>query len=167
MAVSPWAFNLSWRDNSNNESGFRIERRTGSGAWSRIATVGADETAYSDSGLNSVTAYTYRIRSYTGSGNSVYSNVANAHTCVPISEIGMGTSLNGALHTTAAPAAPSQLTAIPLPSSRLTLNWRDKSNNETAFRIYRKIESGAWSQIAKVGADTTAFVDTGLRSSTA
>jgi hypothetical protein len=37
--VSTSRINLSWRDTSNNESGFRIERRIGTGTWSQIATV--------------------------------------------------------------------------------------------------------------------------------
>jgi hypothetical protein len=47
---------LSWRDNSNNEQGFRIQRKTGvSGAWSQIATVGANVRTYQNTGLSANT----------------------------------------------------------------------------------------------------------------
>ncbi len=70
--------NLSWRDNSDNESGFRIERRTGtSGTWGQIATVGANVTGYADTGLSAGTTYDYRVRAYNSGANSAYSNEAN------------------------------------------------------------------------------------------
>src|SRR6185503_14720398 len=46
------AINISWADNSNNETGFRLERRTGlSGTYALIATLPAGQTSYPDSGL--------------------------------------------------------------------------------------------------------------------
>lgn len=61
-AASSTSVDLTWTDNSNNESGFEIERKAGSGFWFQIATVGADITSYHDSGLASNTAYCYRVR---------------------------------------------------------------------------------------------------------
>jgi hypothetical protein len=80
-AVSASQINLSWTDNSSNETGFRIERKTGSGgSWSQIATVGANVTAYADTGLSAGTQYTYRVRAAGSGGDSGYSNEANATT---------------------------------------------------------------------------------------
>ena len=73
---------LSWQDNSSDETGFRIERKSGSGAYAQIATVTANATAYSDNGLAPATAYTYRVRAYTASNNSAYSNEASLTTQV-------------------------------------------------------------------------------------
>jgi len=40
-AASTSQINLAWADNSSNETGFKIERKTGSGGtYSQIATVG-------------------------------------------------------------------------------------------------------------------------------
>ncbi len=80
-AVSSSQINLSWTDNSNDETGFKIERKTGaSGTYSQIATVGANVTTYSDTGLTSNTTYYYRVRAYNAAGESGYSNEANATT---------------------------------------------------------------------------------------
>jgi hypothetical protein len=69
---------LAWTDNSHNESGFRIERKTGAaGTYSRIATVGANTKSYSNTGLAGGTTYYYRVQSYNSNDNSVYSNEAN------------------------------------------------------------------------------------------
>jgi hypothetical protein len=76
------AINLTWTDNSNNETGFKIERKTGSGgSWSEIAgNVAAGTTTYSNTGLTAGTTYFYRVRAYNATGNSSYSNEASATT---------------------------------------------------------------------------------------
>ncbi len=74
--------NLSWTDNSTDEVGFRIERRTADGTFLEITTVGADTTFYSDTGLLPYTTYYYRVRAYNLSENSPYSNQASATTSV-------------------------------------------------------------------------------------
>lgn len=80
-AASSSQINISWSDNSSNETGFRIERKTGSGGtYSEVTTVGANVTSYSNSGLSASTAYYYRVRAYNGTGNSSYSNETNATT---------------------------------------------------------------------------------------
>lgn len=72
---------LTWTDNSLNESGFRIERKKGSGGtYNVIATVGANITAYSDNGLSSGTTYFYRIKAYNNGGESLPSEEAIATT---------------------------------------------------------------------------------------
>ena len=81
IAVSSSQINLNWTDTSANETGFKIERKTGaSGTYSQIATAGANVTTYSDTGLTSNTTYYYRVRAYNTAGDSGYSNEANATT---------------------------------------------------------------------------------------
>lgn len=80
-AASSSSINLSWADNSNNESGFRLERKTGStGVFALIATLPANQTSYADTGLQASTTYFYRIKAYNAAGESGYSNQASATT---------------------------------------------------------------------------------------
>jgi uncharacterized protein (TIGR02145 family) len=73
--VSPTQINLSWTDNSTNEVGFKIERRTDSANYAVVGTVNQDVLAFSDSGLLPSTTYIYRVYSYNTVGNSpTYSN---------------------------------------------------------------------------------------------
>ncbi|MCX5834464.1 MAG: beta-propeller fold lactonase family protein [Deltaproteobacteria bacterium] len=76
--------NLYWTDNSDNETGFAIERRTSESAFGEIYRVGANITYYRDTGLDSFTTYYYRVRAYnTSTGEySPYSNEASATTNV-------------------------------------------------------------------------------------
>ena len=76
--------NLTWTDNSTNETGFKIQRRKGtSTSWSTIKTVGANVTSYNNIGLSVSTLYHYRVRAYNSKGYSAYSNEADATTLPP------------------------------------------------------------------------------------
>jgi Divergent InlB B-repeat domain len=80
IAVAGWVNNagaadlqLSWNDNSSNESGFEIERKTGtSGTFSKRATVGANVKTYVDTGLPGTTTFCYRVRAYNSAGKSAF-----------------------------------------------------------------------------------------------
>jgi len=82
VAVSATSVQLAWSDNSGNEDGFRIERKLGeAGAWAQIATVAANSTSFTDTGLQENNAYYYRVRAYSAAyGDSLDSNEAHALT---------------------------------------------------------------------------------------
>jgi hypothetical protein len=68
---------LQWADNSNNETGFKIERSVNGGSFVQIAQTSINVRSYSDSGLNKRNTYAYRVRAFNDSGNSDYSNTAS------------------------------------------------------------------------------------------
>ncbi len=72
--------NLAWTDNSNNETGFRIESRVGTSAWGTVTTTAAGATTYNNTGLTASTTYDYRVFAINGSGDSTASNTASATT---------------------------------------------------------------------------------------
>ena len=73
--VSSSQINLSWTDNSTNETGFKIERKTGTGTYAIVGTTATNVSAFNDTGLAPSTAYNYRVYSYNSAGNSLtYSN---------------------------------------------------------------------------------------------
>src|SRR2546430_8009476 len=72
---------LGWTDNSTDEGGFRIERKTGTdGAFSEIAVTGANITSYVDDGLAPGTLYCYRVLAFNAIGTSAPSDEACATT---------------------------------------------------------------------------------------
>ena len=141
---------VSWTDNANNENGFAIERKTGSGGtYAQVATVGANVTVYTNTGLAANTQYYYRVRATNATGASTYSAEANA-TTFPFP-----------------PAAPSGLAATALSSSSIRINWTDNANNETGFKIERKTGAGgSYAQVATVGASATTYTNSGLSAAT-
>ncbi len=88
MTAGSTQLTLSWIDTAHNESGFRIDRKTGSaGTYSQVATVGANVNSFVDVGLAAETAYFYRVRATNSSGDSSYSNEAGATTSAPPPQI--------------------------------------------------------------------------------
>jgi len=67
---------LGWTDSSSNETGFRIERRQGAGAYLTVGEVGANATTFADRNVVPSTAYTYRVIAFNGAGDSTPSNEA-------------------------------------------------------------------------------------------
>jgi parallel beta-helix repeat protein len=74
QAGSSSTVSLNWTDNSNNESGFEIERKSSSQNFTKIGTTGAGQTTFSDNGLAASTPYTYRVRAINSAGASAFSN---------------------------------------------------------------------------------------------
>lgn len=149
-AVSSTQINLSWNDNSNNETEFAIERSLDGTAFTQIATVAANTTSYSNTGLSAATQYAYRVRALNAAGNSNYSNTSNATTqAAPQS-----------------PAAPTALSATAASSTQINLAWTDNSNNETGFYIERSADGSSFTQIAAVGSNVSTYSNTGLTAAT-
>jgi hypothetical protein len=153
-AVSSSQINLTWVDGSTSEQGFKIERCAGAGcnSFTQVATVGANATSYSNTGLNGSTSYSYRVRAYNASGDSNYSNTASAMTFAA----------------PAVPAAPTNLTAVGISRSQINLSWTDNASNETGFRVLRCKGSSCtnFTLIATVGANITSYANMNLSANT-
>ncbi len=79
---------LSWQDNSTNETGFIVQRRRGGWAhWTEVERTAANTTTFSDTGLFPGTTYVYQVQAFNGSDLSAFSNEVNAETVAgPLSE---------------------------------------------------------------------------------
>src|SRR5205807_9333834 len=62
--------NVTWRDNSTDETGFKVERRTAGGSYQQIASVWPNNTNFWDATVAAGTQYTYRVHAFNGSGDS-------------------------------------------------------------------------------------------------
>lgn len=81
-AISSSRIDLSWTDNSDDETGFIIERKTGAGGiWTEVATLEANMTIFSDnnsgSGFNNGEVYHYRIKTTNNGHDSEWGNEIN------------------------------------------------------------------------------------------
>jgi len=136
---------IDWADNSDNETGFDVQRRSGnSGPYSTVGSVGAGVTTYSDAGLSRGTKYTYRVRAVSPDGPSGWSN-EDSETTLPL--------------VPGAPLTPSDLAAVVASATRVDVSWSDNSDNELYFQFQRRLGEGAWQVVATPGPDATGFAD--------
>jgi titin len=148
-AVSATQINLAWTDNASNETGYQIEGSTDGVNFTQVATVAANVTSYSNTGLSASTTYCFRVRASNSGGYSGYSNVASATTAAA-----------------APPTAPSNLMLTVVSSSQINLQWNDNSSNETQFLIERALNNSSFTQIATVAANVRNYSATGLQPNT-
>ena len=125
---------LSWDDNSENEIGFKIERKDDSlsvpGTWILIDSVGANETAFTDTGLTPNTVYSYKVYAYNGAGNSISDSVQTV-TIIPVELISFTASVSG---------------------NKVSLNWSTATEiNNRGFEVQRSESGGQRSEWEKVG----------------
>ncbi|MCB2204572.1 S8 family serine peptidase [bacterium] len=142
---------ISWNDNSSNETGFRIEYKVSSNSTWSSTTVGSNVTNTTLSGLSSSTTYDVRVFAYNGTGDSQNpAGPASFTTTAPPT----------------APASPTLLSASNVTENSADLNWTDNSNDETGFRIEYSTNSGSSWNSTTVGADVSSTTLSGLSSGT-
>lgn len=68
---------VTWKDNSAEETEFELERKEGSGAFAKVASVVFDTVQFHDTSVSAGRSYTYRARAISASGaKSAYTNEA-------------------------------------------------------------------------------------------
>jgi hypothetical protein len=65
---------LTWFDDSSDETSFRIERKQGTGSYQEVAALAANSSSYVDLSVSFGRSYTYRVRACNAFGCSSYSN---------------------------------------------------------------------------------------------
>jgi hypothetical protein len=78
------ALNVSWSDNSGNESGFTLQRSLDGVVFVTIAELSANVRTYGDAGLLPSTRYYYRVAAYNSAGSSAYSNTGSGTTATAL-----------------------------------------------------------------------------------
>ncbi|HEV7302460.1 MAG TPA: fibronectin type III domain-containing protein [Tepidisphaeraceae bacterium] len=131
---------ITWSDNSGNETGFHIERRDGaSSPWTRIGTVASGVTKFTDHGLPG-DAFDYRVRAYRGT--YLLSNPSDA-TTVSVD-----------------PAAPTNVTAVPLSGTEVLVRWAGGTSAEDGYTIERSANGGTtFDVVGGVGLGYSVFLD--------
>ena len=128
---------LNWQGHSDNENGFRIERSLNGTSFSQIATVSAGTITYADNTISLGQDYFYRVCAYNNLGNSAYTNIV------------------------VSPAPPQNLQCTVMSAGRVSLQWNDKSDNESGYKILRA--TGLFGELAIIDtlpANATSYSDT-------
>jgi glucose/arabinose dehydrogenase len=67
---------LSWKDNSTNETSYRVERRYANDVWNALVTIEANRTSYFDATAFNEVSYEYRVIAVNGIGTTTSDAVA-------------------------------------------------------------------------------------------
>jgi len=141
-----YRFDVTWSDNSTDETGFRVERAAAStGPWTSAGTTSANATSLADYLVNypypgDDRPACYRVFAVNSYGDSDPSNV----------------------DCTAMPAMPTNLKANPVGGTAVDLTWTDNSAVEDGFGVWRAGGGADWSIVVTLPANTTGYHDAGL-----
>ncbi|MBI5203469.1 MAG: fibronectin type III domain-containing protein, partial [Nitrospirae bacterium] len=143
-AVTDTQVDLSWTDNTTDETGFKIERCAGDGCadFLQIGTTASNISTYSDLTALPSTTYCYRVRAYKTA-------TCNWDTGYSLTACDLSIS-----------AHPINLTATALNSMKIRIDWADTSNDEDGFEIEVQIWNGRFVKIATVGPNVSTYTDT-------
>ena len=164
VAVSASGIDVSWQDNSSNETGFEVHRSAAASAsFALLASTGTGVTRYIDAGLAPSTRYCYKVRAFRmvdgKTGYSEFSNTACVTTTSPPPPPPPPPP------PASVPAAPGGQDAKPGNSSSVTVGWIDNSTNEDGFRVERSLDGGStWITARSTNANATFSTDDGRTS---
>jgi len=140
--------NLSWKDYSDNEKGFALERKSGRQEYEEIARLSSDTEYYLDLQLSYPATFFYRVCAFNDTGKSRYSNEVFARTEAPPPQEAYDT-----------PLPPQDLNGRVISEKEVELTWKDQSSNEDGFKLERRTPSSQYEEIIQLPANTTSYLD--------
>ena len=136
--LSSSSIRVNWTD-SSGETSYSFYRWNGS-AWVNIGSGAQGTTSFTQGGLTPGSTYYYLVCANNGAGQTCANWVS--------------------VTTPGTPTAPSNMSATPLSSSSIRVNWTD-SSGETSYSFYRW-NGSAWAGIGTGAQNTTSFTQGGL-----
>jgi hypothetical protein len=133
---------LAWKDTSSSETSFVVTRKTGTGAYITLATLGGSAgfgkaVGYTDTTASANLSYTYAVKAVGPGGSS------------PVS---------GVLARTLSAPTNVRLTASPMQNgaAMLGLTWTSTAVGLTGHEIWRQIGTGPWVLVGTIAAGSFA-----------
>ena len=135
VLVSSTRIDVSWSDQSGNETSFEVHRSTSgaNGTFSLLRAVGANVTISSDAGLAAATQYCYKVRAVRVVGSrSVYSTFTSS-VCATTPPPPLPP-----------PTAASDVSTQPLDSTTVRVRWYESPQALDGFRVFRSTDGATW-----------------------
>lgn len=140
-AISTSQIDLTWTDNSSDETSFRIERSPdGSTGWASVGTNAAGDNTFSNTGLTCGTQYFYRVFAVNAVGDSAASNTDDTTTTAcPSTVTASGTTVTIATSGTVTITGPGGVVysggsgTVTLPPGSYT--WTDDLGGSGSFSV--------------------------------
>lgn len=150
--VTDTSVRLSWKDNSSNETMFKIMVSQDSGkTWTHGYSTGMNTPSYTVEKLNPGREYRFQIIACNDKACSLPSNTVVVTTASP----------------KLPPNAPTNLEAFEVDTDSVQLEWQDNSKDETGFKIMVSTDGGAsWKEGYSTAANTISYNVGNLKHST-
>ncbi|WMN11240.1 M12 family metallo-peptidase [Marivirga salinae] len=142
--------NLTWTDNSNNETKFIIERSFNDETnFIEIGNTEADVNSFGDNTIEGDTKYYYRVKALFNDFSSIYSNSINIITQKQT------------------PNAPSNITATNNEDGSVLIQWSDNAEIETGYIIERSTDDNSnFGILEELEINSTSFTDNAVAAET-
>lgn len=134
---------VGWVDNSNNETGFRVERSLDQGSTWTIVGTATWPNYLRDGGLPSEQQVCYRVIAFNGHGDSPPSS-----------------------RCTALPVGPTDLTATGVAVPAVDLTWTDHSAVEDGYEVLRSSDGNSFGVAAILAPNSTVYRDIAVGANT-
>ena len=151
LEISSSKARLAWTDESDNETGFEIQRRReNTETYETVGRPSSDANQFEDATIAASTTYFYRARALRLEMESSWSNEAVIESWDDV------------------PQPPVDLQVDLASYNKVRISWRDRSAVEDGFRIQRRSseESSAWQTIADYFKDADAYEDRSVQPGT-
>ena len=140
VGLTPTEVDMTWVDNANNETGYRVLRRTNQADFAQIAQLPPNTTSYSDTTAQPGVTYDYHIQCYNIAGVSDFTGFT---VTIPT--------------TLTVPPAATGLATMSTTSTTTTLSWMDNALNEANYQVWESVNGGAYSEVTQLPANTTSY----------
>ena len=131
---------ITWSNVTNN-TGYKLERKIGAGAWADLTIKGANVTSHIDTGLTAGTTYSYRVTTLGSAGNSVTSSEVSTIT---------------------KPSAPTLNAPTNITNCQLSLSW-GSITGASSYTVYSKPSGGSYAPVPEcTGIGSISCTVTGL-----
>ncbi|MDZ7935910.1 MAG: T9SS type A sorting domain-containing protein [Emticicia sp.] len=142
-ALGNTVIRTAWKDNSNDEWGFALERSIDSTFATGVlrADLDSNTVAATSVPIEEGVTYFFRVKASNIYGSSRYSATTKLDVVI-----------------TAAPNAPYDLKGTAT-AAEVSLKWGDDSNNETAFDVERSLDGTTFTKIGSTGRNEVTYSD--------
>jgi phage-related protein len=145
-ATTDTSISLSWQDNAQNETGYRVEhRQQGASSWVRGPNLPANTTSHTVTGLQPSTTYELQVVAFNSWGETPSQTV-------------QGT-------TQGPPSTPTGFQATGTTNVSISLSWNDVQGEDRYLLEYRQQGTGSWTAV-QLAANTTQLTVSGLHQAT-
>lgn len=142
-ATGMWIVQLQWKDNSDNENFFAVERRGEYSNFTRVATLSRNTITFRDSGngLFAGGKFYYRIKSFSNSDSAI-SNISSTQTF--LYDFSAPANLTGTYNSTA---------------KVIQLNWVKTDERTDFFDIEKKSDDSGFQLLKRINAASVTYLD--------